>query len=989
MQNAELTSLKRFLVVVLAAVWCFMPTLSEAQVSGEVVYFDRPSASGSLSGSQTVIYQPPKLSASATSVQANVATVVSGGRPDNRVDLVFLGDGYRQSDLASYQLSVLQLVNTLLTEPPLAEYSRYFNVHRVDVVSTEQGVDNESFPGQNRSTALDMEFWCHDSEETLCINVADAWQYAQLAPDVDQILAIANSAKSGGAAYPFSDLSLVSARHSLSGQNLLHQFGHSFANLADEYDSGGWPDYTGFEPAEPNVSANNAAGMQAQRIKWYRWFGHNGGDLFGGVIGAFEGAMGHQRRIWRPTLDSKMRTLGRGFNPPSIESFIIEMYRVVDPIDDATPEQGGLTGSATLYVVPMEPVGRSLSVQWYVNGQPKAGAIGLTFRLDDYPLADGTYTVSVRVVDATPLVRDEEARSRFMKSERSWQVTVDQFLPVITNNLQDQSVRVGQSASFSLTAVGGGLSYKWYRNGTLIPGATGASYTTPPAVHEDDGAKYWVEVSNLNGTSTSYHATLTVLNYAPVLEPISNISRGWKETIEVPVTASDRDNDPLSYGFEATALNGQEPPRVNFVFENDTLHITSRDGYAGTFQVTVQVTDGYDAVTATFDAALLNRVPALDVINSQVVHWRNPVATVLLNGRDADTDPLTYTATIHQMDAHVGAEVELSGNVLTARGPAGRLSIFRVVATVSDGAGTATRTFFVNVTNTPPAIQDIKNKTIHWRNGVLRVPVVVGDSDGDPLTISAALVEGQTAPVDISVVGSEVVITLTGEYLGTFGVRVSVSDSIAEVSDTFTVEVTNRLPTLGSIADASAVWHLPATTVLSGATDPDGDPLTITDVVQPQHGTVTIAEDGTLIFTPDLGYIGPDQFSYTITDGRGGYDTAYVEVWIGDRDRDGLGDGWEVEVTGTDPDDPDSDDDGVPDGVEVGGGDDPQRYDPGTDTNPLDNDTDDDGLSDGTEIRGDGPLDEPTDPLNPDSDEDGVADGVEAGVTEPVPPGNS
>ncbi len=176
-------------------------------------------------------------------------------------------------------------------------------------------------------------------------------------------------------------------------------------------------------------------------------------------------------------------------------------------------------------------------------------------------------------------------------------------------------------------------------------------------------------------------------------------------------------------------------------------------------------------------------------------------------------------------------------------------------------------------------------------------------------------------------------------------------------------------------------------TVLVNDVDPDGDPLTIVDVVQPQHAVVAINEDGALVLTPEPGYIGPDRFSYTISDGQGGYDTAYVDLVIGDRDHDGLGDGHEVQVTHTDPDDFDSDDDGLSDGVEVGEGEDPIRYDPETDTNPLDNDTDDDGLSDGTEVRGDGPLDVPLDPLEPDTDGDGVGDGVEVGVIEPVPGG--
>ncbi|WP_342375581.1 Ig-like domain-containing protein [Myxococcus stipitatus] len=93
-----------------------------------------------------------------------------------------------------------------------------------------------------------------------------------------------------------------------------------------------------------------------------------------------------------------------------------------------------------------------------------------------------------------------------------------------------------------------------------------------------------------------------------------------------------------------------------------------------------------------------------------------------------------------------------------------------------------------------------------------------------------------------------------------------------------------------------------------------------------------------------------------------------------DTDGDGLND--EDEVTrGTDPNDPDTDDDGIPDGIEVTVG--------GTD--PLDDDTDNDGLLDGTEDKDhDGVVDPgETSPVLADTDGDGVQDGTELGITEP------
>lgn len=68
--------------------------------------------------------------------------------------------------------------------------------------------------------------------------------------------------------------------------------------------------------------------------------------------------------------------------------------------------------------------------------------------------------------------------------------------------------------------------------------------------------------------------------------------------------------------------------------------------------------------------------------------------------------------------------------------------------------------------------------------------------------------------------------------------------------------------------------------VLDNDSDPDNDPLGITEFTNPAHGTVTQNADGTFTYTPDKDYDGPDSFTYTITDGKGGTDTATVSLTV-------------------------------------------------------------------------------------------------------------
>jgi hypothetical protein len=86
-----------------------------------------------------------------------------------------------------------------------------------------------------------------------------------------------------------------------------------------------------------------------------------------------------------------------------------------------------------------------------------------------------------------------------------------QNLPVITTQPTNQTVTVGQTATFSVVATGTGpLMYQWYVNGVVITGATSASYTTPVTVIGNNGAFVFVLVINSFGSVESAEVGLTV-----------------------------------------------------------------------------------------------------------------------------------------------------------------------------------------------------------------------------------------------------------------------------------------------------------------------------------------------------------------------------------------------------------------------------------------------------------------------------------------------
>ena len=106
--------------------------------------------------------------------------------------------------------------------------------------------------------------------------------------------------------------------------------------------------------------------------------------------------------------------------------------------------------------------------------------------------------------------------------------------PTITQNPVDQTVTLGQPATFAVQASGTPSPLlQWYRNGVMIAGATSATYTTPATIAGDDGAKFYAVATNsINPPATSQTATLHVK------VPTSNGLAIYDPSLSVPACAT-------------------------------------------------------------------------------------------------------------------------------------------------------------------------------------------------------------------------------------------------------------------------------------------------------------------------------------------------------------------------------------------------------------------------------------------------------------------
>ena len=68
--------------------------------------------------------------------------------------------------------------------------------------------------------------------------------------------------------------------------------------------------------------------------------------------------------------------------------------------------------------------------------------------------------------------------------------------------------------------------------------------------------------------------------------------------------------------------------------------------------------------------------------------------------------------------------------------------------------------------------------------------------------------------------------------------------------------------------------------ILTNDSDPEGDPISIFSTTNPTNGTITVNANGTITYTPQTGFVGNDSFTYTITDGDGGFATGTVSIIV-------------------------------------------------------------------------------------------------------------
>lgn len=188
------------------------------------------------------------------------------GDPHKKVDLLFIGDGYTGKEKRAFKKDVDRYVEYLFDTEPFTSNRKEFNIYGIMPESIEPGVDQPR-KQDYKNTALEATFNSLDSPRYLLTeNLWDLHDIASQKP-YDAICIMVNSKRYGGGGI-YNYYCTFTADNERSDFTFLHEFGHSFGGLADEYYSSSVA-YSNFypqdiEPTEPNITAL----IDPDRLKW-------------------------------------------------------------------------------------------------------------------------------------------------------------------------------------------------------------------------------------------------------------------------------------------------------------------------------------------------------------------------------------------------------------------------------------------------------------------------------------------------------------------------------------------------------------------------------------------------------------------------------------------------------------------------------------------------------------------------------------------------
>ncbi|HEX3378037.1 MAG TPA: immunoglobulin domain-containing protein [Candidatus Acidoferrales bacterium] len=305
-----------------------------------------------------------------------------------------------------------------------------------------------------------------------------------------------------------------------------------------------------------------------------------------------------------------------------------------------------------------------LSYQWQKNNSNISGATSASYTTPATVSGDNGATFRVIVSNSVGNLTSNAA---------TLTVNASPVAPSISTQPANQTVTVGQTATFSVIAAGTApLTYQWQKNNTNISGAASSSYTTPATVSGDNGATFRVIVSNSVTSITSSAATLTVNTVVSatgtdVTTYHNDVARTGQNTTETKLTQANVnsatfgvlhnlsvdgrvDAEPLY--LSQLSISGVAHNVVFVMTEHDSAYAFDADTGTKLWQLSLLGA----GETTSDDRGCYQVTPEIGITSTPVID-RKAGAHGILYAVAMSKNSATYFQRLHALDITTGAEV--------------------------------------------------------------------------------------------------------------------------------------------------------------------------------------------------------------------------------------------------------------------------------------------------------------------------------------------
>ena len=240
-----------------------------------------------------------------------VEKILFSGEPSHKIDIAILAEGYTEGEMGKFVADAKRLTDSLFAAAPFSTMKNYFNIYALKTPSLESGTD---IPGEHiyRNTLYNTTFYTFDISRYLTTSDMKTIADRGAVIPYDHLIVLVNSTRYGGGGF-YNFVTVCTCDHKLSPKVFVHEFGHGFGGLADEYYTSevAYDNYYNLkvEPWEPNLTT-----LVNFDSKWKSLL-----DVktpvptprtkeFVSKVGAFEGGGYIPKGIYSPMQDCRMKS---------------------------------------------------------------------------------------------------------------------------------------------------------------------------------------------------------------------------------------------------------------------------------------------------------------------------------------------------------------------------------------------------------------------------------------------------------------------------------------------------------------------------------------------------------------------------------------------------------------------------------------------------------------------------------------------------------